>query len=75
MQPSIDFNAPGGAKLKRLLEERLVELRLQNDNPNLTESATQFIRGGLMEIKRLLSPSGPVLSTPDYGGNSTGGVQ
>ena len=74
MFSAIDFNAPGGAKLKRLLEDRLDELRLKNDNPLLTDRESQLIRGALMEIKRLLSPVMPVLSTPDYGNNSTGGV-
>jgi hypothetical protein len=74
MFQGIDFNAPGGTQLRKMLEARLEELRIKNDSPELTDRESQVIRGGLLEIKRLLAPTPPFVKSLDYGSNSTGGV-
>ena len=50
-----DFRSPTWKRLTQLLEGRLHELRELNDNPSLGIEKTSSIRGGIGEIKRILS--------------------
>lgn len=63
---SIDFTTPAGAKLRARLEDRLVELRLRNDDPSLDAIATAELRGRISEVKALLAGPIPVVTTPGY---------
>lgn len=50
-----DFRSSTWKRLTQLLEERLQELRELNDNPSFDPIKTSGIRGGIAEVKRILS--------------------
>jgi hypothetical protein len=53
MKPE-DFRTPAWRRLTQVLEERIEALRQLNDHP-LNIEKTSAIRGGIAEIKRILS--------------------
>ena len=50
-----DFRSRTWKRLTQTLEDRLQELRELNDNPSFDEIKTAGIRGGIAELKRILS--------------------
>lgn len=50
-----DFRSQTWKRLTQTLNERLQELRELNDNPSFDEVKTAGIRGGIAELKRILS--------------------
>lgn len=50
-----DFRSQAWKRLTQTLNERLQELRELNDSPSFDESKTAGIRGGIAELKRILS--------------------
>lgn len=50
-----DFRSTTWKRLTQTLEERLQELRELNDNPSFGAEETARIRGGISELKRILS--------------------
>lgn len=50
-----DFRSQTWKRLTQTLEQRLQELRELNDNPSFDETKTAGIRGGITELKRILS--------------------
>lgn len=50
-----DFRSATWKRLTQTLEERLQELRELNDNPSFGTEKTAQIRGGISELKRILS--------------------
>jgi hypothetical protein len=54
MKPE-DFRTDVWKRLTQTLEERLEELRQLNDNPSLGVEQTALVRGGIKELKRILS--------------------
>ena len=53
-QPKIDKYSPTWVNLKKYLQDRLHDLRVQNDATRSYE-ATERLRGQIIEIKMLLS--------------------
>jgi len=53
-----DFKTPTWQRIDALLNKRIDELRRQND-ADLDEQQTAAVRGGIMELKRLLSLAEP----------------
>jgi hypothetical protein len=50
-----DFQSKTWKRLTKNLEERLEELRQLNDSPAMGVEQTALIRGGIKELKRILS--------------------
>lgn len=50
-----DFRSATWKRLSQTIEERIDELRQLNDNPSFDEKKTAGIRGGIAELKRILS--------------------
>jgi hypothetical protein len=50
-----DFRSATWRRLTQVLEDRLQELRELNDNPSFSAEKTALIRGGISELKRILS--------------------
>lgn len=50
-----DFRSQTWKRLTQTLNERLQELRELNDNPSFDQVKTAGIRGGIAELKRILS--------------------
>ena len=50
-----DFRSQTWKRLTQTLERRLHELRELNDSPSFDEVKTAGIRGGIAELKRILS--------------------
>lgn len=50
-----DFRSQTWRRLTQTLEERLKELRELNDNPSFGPEKTALIRGGISELKKILS--------------------
>jgi len=50
-----DFRSTTWKRLTQTLEERLQELRELNDSPSFSAEKTALIRGGIGELKRILS--------------------
>ena len=50
-----DFRSSTWKRLTQTLEDRIQELRELNDNPSFDEKKTAGIRGGIAELKRILS--------------------
>lgn len=50
-----DFRTQTWKRLTQTLEERIQELRELNDSPSFGTEKTALIRGGISELKRILS--------------------
>lgn len=50
-----DFRTPTWKRLTQTLELRLQELRELNDSPSFSAEKTALVRGGISELKRILS--------------------
>lgn len=50
-----DFRSSTWKRLTQTLGERVQELRELNDNPSFSPEKTALIRGGISELKRILS--------------------
>lgn len=50
-----DFRSTTWKRLTQTLEKRLEELRELNDSPSFGPEKTALIRGGISEVKRILS--------------------
>lgn len=50
-----DFRSQTWKRLTQTLEHRLQELRELNDSPSFSAEKTALIRGGINELKRILS--------------------
>lgn len=50
-----DFRSQTWKRLTQTLEDRLKELRELNDNPSFGTEKTALIRGGISELKKILS--------------------
>lgn len=50
-----DFRTPAWKRLSKLVEDRIDELRELNDSPSYGPEKTAQIRGGIAELKRILS--------------------
>lgn len=50
-----DFRSSTWKRLSQNIEERIDELRKLNDTPSFDEVKTAGIRGGIAELKRILS--------------------
>ncbi len=50
-----DFRTPAWKRLSQLIEERVEELRKLNDSPSYGLEQTALIRGGIRELKKILS--------------------
>lgn len=59
-----DFRSQTWKRLTQTLEHRLEELRELNDNPSFDERKTAGIRGGIAELKRILSLAEMVSLSP-----------
>ena len=72
-----DFRTDVWKRLTQTLEERLEELRQLNDNPSLGVEQTALVRGGIKELKRILSLAeeaslGPLVDPDELSVNSPG---
>lgn len=72
-----DFQTPTWKRLTQTLEERLEELRQLNDSPAMGLEQTALIRGGIKELKRILSLAddaslGPLVSPEELSADSPG---
>jgi hypothetical protein len=65
---TINFTTDEGAKLKRLLNDRLSELSAQLESPTMMERETFITRGAIAEIKRLLNVAPPHVAPLRYSG-------
>ena len=54
-----DLNSPTWFRLRKYLEDRRQELRVQNDSPTLDERKTAEKRGRIAEITELLDSANP----------------
>ena len=54
MKPE-DFRTPAWKRLTQVLEERIEDLRQSNDQLSLSVERTAAIRGGIAELKKILS--------------------
>jgi len=70
---TINFATDEGLKLKRLLDDRLDELRGQLENPQNDERQTALTRGAIQELKRLLSVAPPRVAPLRYSGHQLDG--
>lgn len=59
-----DFRSRTWKRLTQTLEDRLQELRELNDSPSFDEVKTAGIRGGIAELKRILSLAEEVSLSP-----------
>lgn len=59
-----DFRSATWKRLTQTLEQRLQELRELNDNPSFGPEKTAGIRGGIAELKRILSLADMVSLSP-----------
>jgi hypothetical protein len=50
-----DFRTQTWKRLTQTLEQRLQELRELNDSPSFGAEKTALVRGGITELKRILS--------------------
>ena len=50
-----DFRTPTWKRLTQVLEERIEDLRQSNDQLSLSVERTAAIRGGIAELKKILS--------------------
>ena len=50
-----DFRTPAWRRLTKVLEERIEDLRQSNDQISLSVERTAAIRGGIAELKKILS--------------------
>jgi hypothetical protein len=50
-----DFRTPAWKRLTQVLEERVEDLRQSNDQLSLSVERTAAIRGGIAELKKILS--------------------
>lgn len=50
-----DFRSTTWKRLTKVLDERLQYLRELNDTPSFSQEKTALIRGGISEVKRILS--------------------
>jgi hypothetical protein len=50
-----DFRTPAWKRLTQVLEERIEDLRQSNDQLSLSVERTAAIRGGIAELKKILS--------------------
>lgn len=50
-----DFRSTTWKRLTQTLEQRLQELRELNDSPSFGTEKTALVRGGISELKRILS--------------------
>jgi len=76
MKPE-DFRSEAWKRLTQTLEERLEELRQLNDSPSLGVEQTALVRGGIKELKRILSLAddaslGPLVDPDELSVNSPG---
>lgn len=69
-----DFHSPAWKRLTQTLEARLQELRELNDNPSFGAEKTALIRGGISELKRILSLSEEVSLSPAVNPDELAGV-
>lgn len=72
-----DFRSDTWKRLTQTLENRLEELRQLNDSPAMGVEQTALIRGGIKELKRILSLAeeanlGPLVSPDELSANSPG---
>ena len=65
---AMDFDSNVGAQLKKIIEGRLDELRRQLEDPTMSDRDTQATRGAIQELRRMLRPAPPQVTTPRYGG-------
>jgi hypothetical protein len=63
---SIDFESTEGARIKVMLEARLQELRVKNDDVGLGERETAFTRGCISETKKWLAGAKPIVPLQSY---------
>jgi hypothetical protein len=50
-----DFRTPAWKRLTQVLEDRIEDLRQSNDQLSLSVERTAAIRGGIAELKKILS--------------------
>ena len=74
MKPE-DFRTPTWKRLTQTLEERLQELRELNDNPSFGTEKTAQIRGGISELKRILSLAEQASLSPAVDPDELAGVE
>lgn len=75
-----DFRSPTWKRLTQTLVERIQELRELNDNPSFSTEKTAQIRGGISELKRILSLAedaslSPPIDPDELAGVDQGGQQ
>jgi hypothetical protein len=70
---TINLTTDEGAKLKRLLEGRLEELRAQLESPAQGDRETAATRGAIAELKRLLNVAPPHVAPLRYSGKQPDG--
>jgi hypothetical protein len=70
---TINFTSEEGLKLKRLLTDRLDELRGQLESPQSDERQTALTRGAIQELKRLLNVAPPHVAPLRYSGHQLDG--
>lgn len=75
-----DFRSATWRRLTQTLEERLQELRELNDSPSHSPEKTALIRGGISELKRILSLAeqaslSPVVDPDELAGVDSQGQQ
>lgn len=61
-ESALEFNTVEGAKLKRVLEQRIMQLRNKLEQKQSVEE-TASLRGGIAELRALLAPA-PQAQTP-----------
>lgn len=69
-----DFRSATWKRLTQTLEERLQELRELNDSPSFDAVKTAGIRGGIAELKRILSLADQASLSPAVDPNELAGV-
>ena len=69
-----DFRSATWRRLTQTLQERVQELRELNDSPSFSPEKTAQIRGGIYELKRILSLSEQVSLRPAVDPGELAGV-
>ena len=62
----IDFLTPEGAKVKRLIEARLAQLRTKREDIGLSDRDSCIALGGILELRALLKKPVAVVPLASY---------
>ena len=77
LKQTLSFESQEGASNRRIIEARIEVLRVQLESVEMDFPTTQATRGAIKELRKMVSPAMPVITSPQYSGMSfkpTGGA-